>query len=270
MMKNILSALALVLLAASAACRSQPDVDKVPVGSDVELTREDGGVISGKLAARDEQTLQVKSKTATRSVPRNEIADVRVVDDTKPAPPLPPIARFREFTVPAGTRLAVQLNSAVASDTSRVEQAVEATLTESVLVDGTTVFPAGSIVRGEVAGVEPSGKVKGLARLALRFHSIAVEGHDAPYTIAARIARTASSTKKEDAAKIAIPGGAGAIIGGIVGGKKGAAIGGAIGGGAGTAVVLSTTGEEVRMPSGTRLTLPLDEAIEVRVPIGKT
>jgi len=266
---KILPTLTLVLITVGAACTGKSDVENVPVGSDVELTRQDGGVIRGKLAARDEQTVQVESAAATRSVPRDQIADVRVVDPTKPAAPLPPIARFREFTVPAGTKLAVRLNTAVASDTSRVEQAVEAALAEPVVIDGTTVLPAGSIVTGEVAVAEPSGKVKGRARLALRFRSISVDGHEAPYTMAARVDRLAPETKGEDAAKIAIPGAAGAIVGGIVGGKKGAAIGGAIGGGAGTAVVLSTAGEEVRMPRGTMLTLPLDQAIDVRVPIGK-
>ena len=72
---------------------------------------------------------------------------------------------------------------------------------------------------------------------------------------------------REDAAKIGIPAGAGAVIGGIVGGKKGAAIGATVGGGAGTAVVLSTSGEEVELPRGTTLTLPVEQAIEVRVPI---
>jgi hypothetical protein len=268
-MMKMLPALTLVLITVGAACAGKPDVENVPVGTDVELTREDGGVIRGKLAARDEQTVRVESGAATRSVPRDEIADVRVVDETKPAAPLPAIARFREFTVPAGTKLVVRLDSAVASDTSRIEQAVEATLTEPVVVGGTTVIPPGSIVKGEVAAVEPSGKVKGRARLALRFRSISVDGHEAPYSMAARVDRRAAATKGEDAAKIAIPGGAGAIVGGIIGGKKGAAIGGAIGGGAGTAVVLSTSGEEVRMPRGTILTLPLDQAIDVRVPIEK-
>lgn len=266
-MTKMLLSFALVLSSVCAGCANPPDVEKLPVGSDIELTRQDGGVIRGKLAARDEKAVQLESSTSMRSVPREEIADVRVVDETKPAAPLPPVARFREFTVPAGTKLVVRLNTAVASDTSRIEQPVEATLTNAVVIDGTTIIPAGSAVGGEVASVEGSGKVKGRARLALRFHSISVDGHDAPYRIAARVDRLAPATKGEDAAKIAIPGAAGAIIGGIAGGKKGAAIGGAIGGGAGTAVVLSTTGEEVRLPRGTVLTLPLDQPIEVRVPI---
>ena len=62
----------------------------------------------------------------------------------------------------------------------------------------------------------------------------------------------------------------GAIIGGIVGGKKGAAIGTAVGGGAGTAVVLTTRGPQIRLDGGAVLSLPLEQGVEVRVPIAKS
>ena len=112
--------------------------------------------------------------------------------------------------------------------------------------------------------------MEGRASLAIRFTSIAVAGRDERYPIAAHVSWLAPTTKGKDAAKIAVPAGAGAIIGGIVGGKKGAAIGAAIGGGGGTAVVLSTRGPQIRLPAGTALSLPLDQAIDVRVPIKKS
>jgi hypothetical protein len=259
-------AVALAMTMTIGACSSPPVVEQVPVGTDVQVVRQDGAVVTGKLAARDEKTVQVDDGRRTREVPREQIADVQVVEPSKPTP-LPPVARFREFTVPAGTSLVVKLEKPVASNTSHVEDAVEATLAEPVMVDGTTVLPAGSRVRGEVAAAQPSGKVKGRANLALRFGTISVD--DETYAFDARVSRAASGTKREDAAKIGIPAGAGAIIGGIVGGRKGAAIGATVGGGAGTAVVLSTTGDEVHMPSGTTLSLPIDSAIEVRVPVAK-
>jgi hypothetical protein len=257
----------LVLMIAGAGCASRVDLEKVPVGTTVEVTRQDGGVVRGKLAARDDQTLKVDVGSASRSVSRDQIADVRVVDETKPAP-LPAIAKFREFTLPEGTKLVVRLDSAVNSDTSRVEDPVEATLTVAVVVDGTEVLSVGSVVRGEVAAVQSAGNVKGRANLALRFVSVA--GRDERYPMAARFDVMAPATKGEDAAKIGIPAAGGAIIGGLIGGKKGAAIGTAIGGGTGTAVVLSTPGQEIRLPRGTVLTLPLDRAIDVRVPIDKS
>ena len=192
-----------------------------------------------------------------------------MVDKAKPEP-LPPVAKFREFTVPAGTTLVVRLDSAVGSDTSRVEDPVEATLSDAVVVDGFDVFPAGSVVRGEVAAVQQSGKVKGRASLALRFISISVAGRAERPSIVARTELVAPATKGEDAAKIGIPAAGGAIIGGIIGGKKGAAIGTAVGGGGGAAVVLATPGDEIRLARGAALTLVLDEPIEVRVPVTKS
>ena len=235
---------ALVLTAVAAGCSSQPDVEKVPVGTEVQVVTQDGAVVTGKLAARDDKVVQVDVGRQTREVPREQIVDVQVVEPSKPAP-LPPIARFREFTVPAGTDLVVRLESAIASDTSRVEDTVNATLAEPVVIDGTTVLPAGSAVRGEVAAAQPAGKVKGRASLALRFGTISVA--DERYTIEARVSRLAPATKGEDAATIGIPAGAGAVIGAVIGGKKGAAIGTAVGGGAGTAVVLTTSGDEIRL-----------------------
>jgi hypothetical protein len=267
MMKTLLTC-ALALMLTGAGCSKKVDLEKVPVGTEVQVTRQDGGVVQGTLAARDDTTVKVKVGPVNRSVPRDQIADVQLVAET-PAP-LPVIAKFREFTLPAGTTLHVRLGSSLGSDSSRTGDPIEATLTDAVSVDGTEVLPAGSGVRGEVAAVDPGGKVSGRASMALRFSSIAVAGRDEPYPIAARVSWLAPTTKGKDAAKIAVPAGAGAIIGGIIGGGKGAAIGATIGGGGGTAVVLTTRGPQIRVPAGTALSLPLDQEVDVRVPIKKS
>ncbi len=266
---KILPSFALALMIAGAGCSNRVDLEKVPVGTKVEVTRQDGGVVRGTLAARDDKSVKVKVGSVSHSVPRDQIAVVHVVDGTTPAA-LPTIAKFREFTLPEGTTLAVRLDSAIASDSSRVEDPIEATLADAVVVDGTEVFPAGSVVRGDVAAVQPAGKVKGRASMALRFGSVSVAGRDERYPISARVDLMAPATKREDAAKIGIPAAGGAIIGGIAGGKKGAAIGTAVGGGAGAAVVLSTAGREIRLSRGTALSLSLTHAVDVRVPIGKS
>jgi len=267
-MMKTLPTFALALMLASTGCSDRVDLEQVPVGTEVQVTRQDGGVVQGTLAARDDQTVTVAVGSVNHSVPRGQIADVQLVAET-PAP-LPAIAKFREFTLPEGTRLAVRLDSAIGSDSSRAGDPIEATLTDAVIVDGTDVIPQGSVVRGEVTAVEPGGKVNGRASVALRFTSIAVAGRDEPYPIAARVSWLAPTTKGKDAAKIAIPAGAGAIIGGIIGGGKGAAIGAAIGGGGGAAVVLTTRGPQIRLARGAALSLSLDDAVDVRVPITKT
>jgi hypothetical protein len=172
--------------------------------------------------------------------------------------------KYREVTIPVGTRLGVRLNTSVASNASRVEDPVDATLIAPVKIGQSQVIPAGSHVKGYVSSARQSGKVKGRASLAIRFQSLTVGSES--YPIAAQISRIAPATKKQDAEKIGIPAAGGAGIGALVGGKEGAAIGAAVGGGAGTAVVLSTRGKEVSLPHGSVLSLRLQRAVTVRVP----
>ena len=56
---------------------------------------------------------------------------------------------------------------------------------------------------------------------------------------------------------------AGAVLGGILGGGKGAAVGAGAGAATGTAVELATSGQRVRVPSETRLTFRLQQALLV-------
>jgi len=175
-------------------------------------------------------------------------------------------AAVREVTIPAGTLLAVVLDTPVGSDPSRVEERVSAHLARPVLVSGETALAAGSRVDGVVTDARRSGKVKGLAHVAVRFESIASAGNDERYAIrTASVGRTAESTRRKDALEIGAPAAGGALIGALLGGKKGAVIGGAVGGGGGTAVVLSTRGKDVRLAKGTALTLKLAEPVTVRV-----
>jgi hypothetical protein len=170
----------------------------------------------------------------------------------------------REVTIPAGTRLSLRLNSTVSSRTSNVEDGVQATLRTPVVVDGVTVAPAGTAVSGYVTEARRSGRVKGRARVGVRFNSIRVDG--TRYAMrTSGFAREAPGTKKEDATKIGIGAGAGAVAGAIAGGGKGAAIGSAVGGGAGTGVVLATRGREVSIGPGTPVTVRLAQPLTIRI-----
>lgn len=257
-----------VLLLFAAACASQREVDKVMVGQDIAVTKADGGVVEGKVASLDDKNVQVTTgKTTTRSIPKDQIVDVKIVNEANPTD-LPPAAKFREYTVPEGTVLPLRLATAINSGTGRVEDPVEATLAKAVSVGGAEVLPAGSTLKGTVSAVEASGKIKGLASITLHFTSVAAAGRDDHYDIDARYSETAEATKGADATKIGIGAGAGAAIGGLLGGKSGAAKGAAIGGGAGTAAVLATKGEEIDHRAGAMLTVRLKRSLEVRVPIG--
>ena len=263
-----LSTLAFVCLAAACGgAGPSVDVEKVPVGSEVAVTKEDGGVVQGKLTERDVKVVKVDVGRSVRSVPREAISDVRLVPAETPVV-LPTVAKFREYTVEEGTPIHVRLETGVGSATSKVEDPVDGTLTQPLVVGDTTVAPIGSRVTGEVTAVQPSPK-KGRASLSFRFRSLTIPGHDAPYGISAGISRVAPSEKKDDAITIGAPAAAGAIMGGIIGGKKGAIIGAVVGGGAGTAIVLTTEGKDISLPSGTEVTMSLKAPVDIRVPINK-
>jgi hypothetical protein len=267
MTRTLYRASAVLLVAAAVACSREPDVESVPVGADVQVTRQDGGVVAGKLTEKDASTVKVVTGKTTRTVSKQDIADVKVVEADKPVPALPAIAKFREVTVPDNTALRLEIQTPVSSETSAVEAPVEARLTSAVEIDGMDAIPAGSIVRGNVASAVSAGKVKGRASLAILFHEIVVRDERVP--ISARWAAEAESTKKTDATKIGVGAGAGAVIGGILGGKKGAATGAVIGGGAGTAMVLTSEGKPVELGRGADITVRLANAIEVKVPVVK-
>ena len=255
---------ALMAACATYGCASRVDVDDVPVGTEIQVVRQDGALMEGTLSSRDEKTVAVKAGKTTRSVPRAEIVDVKVVPTDRPVV-VPPVAKFREYLIPEHTELRLTLDTPVSSETSHAGDRVQATLAESVRVDDVVVLPEGSIVHGTVTEAESAGTVKGRASLAMHFD--AIEARQERYPIAAGFAAEAKSTKKKDAAMIGIGAGAGAIVGAVLGGGKGAATGAAIGGGGGTAVVLMTEGRPVAFGSGTSMTVRLTKSVDVRVPL---
>jgi len=78
----------------------------------------------------------------------------------------------------------------------------------------------------------------------------------------ANVRRQAAADTKSDVKKGGLGAGAGAIVGGVLGGGKGAAIGAVTGG---AATVLATKGGEVELPSGTVVSVLVQDPIMVRV-----
>lgn len=186
------------------------------------------------------------------------------VGDQAPAKPAAPMMMMMD--VPAGTRLEITLETAVASDTSKVEDTVRGKVAKPVVVSGMTVIPTGAPVKGTVVAVEQSGRVKGRASIALRFNEVTVA--NTPYRIqTTRIVREAAATKGEDAKKVGIGAGVGAAIGAIAGGKKGAAIGAGVGAGAGTGAVVATRGDEVSIPAGAALKTSITDTARINAPM---
>jgi hypothetical protein len=174
----------------------------------------------------------------------------------KPSGGLLSALRPAPVIVPEGTTLPLVLETAMSSETSDSGDRVVARLAEDVRVGEKVVVPSGTELRGRVTAAVPSGRVKTRARLAFAFDTLVLEGEE--HAIATRaIDITAGDTHNKDAATIGIGAGAGAIVGAIANGGKGAAIGTLIGGAAGTGVVLTNTGKQVQLGSGSHVTVRL-------------
>jgi glucose/arabinose dehydrogenase len=234
------------------------------IGMAVSACERTGAAANASVSAATTATTPAPATDTPSATPSSTVATpaptaaVAIANAAAPA--------VREVTLPAGTRLPVVLDTGVGSDTSRVEQPVQAHIARPIVVSGQTVLPAGTRVSGVVTDARRSGKVKGLAHVGVRFDTLVPRGDDERYRIqTSAVGRTAQSTKKKDALEIGAPAAGGAIIGALIGGKKGAAIGTAAGGGAGTAVVLSTRGKEAHLPKGSALTLRLSEPVTIRI-----
>jgi hypothetical protein len=161
-----------------------------------------------------------------------------------------------KITVPEGTRLQIALIDGVSTTKSAPGDEFLASMTAPIVIDGKTVVEKGTKVRGRVADVNESGRVKGRASLRLILTSISNNGKDVAITTKPFVA-VAQNTKTRDAKVIGGGTGIGAIIGGIAGGGKGAAIGAAVGAGAGTGTVLATKGKDLHYPPESKLTFTL-------------
>src|SRR6185503_2522254 len=149
------------------------------------------------------------------AAPAGGTAAAATTAEAKPgaaAPAESPKPTFRAVTIPAGTSLHVKLTDTVASNTSKVEDAVRGQLAQAIVIDDQTVVPAGAGVRGSVFQAVQSGRVKGRASLAIGFDRLTVgdETHDIQTS---RYAQTARATKGKDAKKVGIGAAAGAVVG---------------------------------------------------------
>jgi len=182
-----------------------------------------------------------------------------------PAPPAPAAPEFVDLTVPSDAVLGLQIERTVSSELARVEDKVEARVTRDVRVSDRIAIPAGSTVRGSVTEVDRGGRMKGKARLAIRFHTIVLADGTQVALKTDPVVREGQSPGGESAAKVGGAAIGGAILGAILGGGKGAAIGGAVGAGAGTAAAMTNDRSPATLTAGTTVTVRMQAPVTVTV-----
>lgn len=251
------------------------------------LTLKDGKRVVGSYLGGTSRQIRMEVADRVESYDVNDVASLRFDGSAPaaaapaaapPAAPAPPVKDeprvFRPapaastapakqiIEIPAGTAFTVRMIDAVDSEVAQVGQTFQASIDEPVVSGGETVIPRGADAVVKLVEDKQSGKISGRTELTLALQQVKVDGRMIDVTTEeftqASDSRTGRSTK--------VIGGTaalGAVIGAIAGGGRGAAIGAVSGAGAGTAVQVLTKGQRVKIPSETRLTFNLQNAVRI-------
>lgn len=197
--------------------------------------------------------------------------------------PLPAAKRF--YTVPAGTKVLLQLRSPINTRNARPGDGVYLASTFPVVVGTRVMIPSGVYVQGVVDSVVRAGRIKGRAQLNMHFSSIIF-----PNGTVAEVPGVVSglpgarnqdvkdngegtieekSDKGRDAGRVAEigapTGGTIGTLGGLAAGHPvaGGIIGVAAGLGAAGVVALFTRGQDVDIESGTTVEMVLQQPLQL-------
>jgi outer membrane biosynthesis protein TonB len=210
----------------------------------------------------DSNMSSMKSDPAPASAPppAASMPQDQPVTAEAPAPPPPP--QPKRVEIPAGTPIRVQMIDSVDSSVNRAGEVFHATLASPIVMEDQIVVPAGTDVYVKLVNAKSAGHMTGQSTLALELVRMEFQGKS--YALASNeYTQTGSSRGKRTAETVGGGAALGALLGAVIGGGKGAAIGAATGAGAGGVAQGVTKGQQVRIPSETKLDFTLDQPVEV-------
>ncbi len=222
-----------------------------------------------------QKTVTAKSQT-TAPEPKAEqtpaqssqpAAASNVAEQKAPAPlavtPPPPPPEPRKVTVAAGTLLSARLAETLDSSRMKLGDTFTANLDQPLVVDGLVIAERGARLEGKVAEIQESGRVKGLAAMAIHLTKLHTSDGQELAIETDLFHKQAPTSRGEDVKKVGIGAGIGAAIGAIAGGGKGAGIGAAVGGAAGAGTAAATRGKPAVIPVETRIDFRLSGPLTV-------
>ncbi len=226
------------------------------------VTLKDGRVVTGTYLGGSWRDLKLETGDRIQTLDVSDVSSIQFGSSQQRSGAAVPSVPASEVMLPAGTRLAVRMIDGVDSERNTVGQTFAASLDEPVLIDGDAVIPRGVDVVVKLVDDKKSGKLTGTTVLTLDLVSVKVNG--GVVDVNTQTVSKESTSRGKRTAKMAGGGAAlGAIIGAVAGGGKGAAIGAGAGGAAGAGAEIVTEGQRVRIPSETRLTFTLENAVRL-------
>ena len=175
--------------------------------------------------------------------------------------------------VPAGTVLMVRLDTTLATFSNRVGDPFRGSITQSIVVDGKTLIPAGASVEGRVTKISEPRRISGKPTIGILPEAVILPGGER-YYLDATLTDTniphsdvnnegqfkGQSHDRRDTIEQGGGTAGGMLIGGLVGGPVGVLVGGMIGAGGTTGHWLAKH-RSATLPAGTELTLELNRPL---------
>jgi len=237
------------------------------------LTLRSGRVITGQYVGGDARHIRMAIGDRVDTFDVDDISDLQFGGPSAPAPvnappppqgfaqqapPPPPAAGVQ---IPVGTTFTVRMIEAVDSSSARLGQTFRASVDEPVLANGQTVIPRGADAMVKLVEDKQSGKFEGKTVLTLALTNVTINGQSID-TTTGDVSQASNSRGAKTAKVVGGTTALGAIVGALAGGGKGAAIGAASGAAVGGGVQVLTKGQQVKIPSETRLNFTLQQPIQ--------
>jgi hypothetical protein len=165
-------------------------------------------------------------------------------------------------TLNAGLTIPVRLIDGIASDRNKPGDTFTATLDKELVVDGFVIAERGARAEGKVVAAQ-HGDLRNVSAVAVELTAIHLSDGQTVAIATDSFEKHGDKDAGADTTKVA--GGAviGAVIGGIAAGGKGAAIGAGAGAATGTGVMVAGHEKPTQLPSETRITFRLRNAVKI-------
>jgi hypothetical protein len=172
-------------------------------------------------------------------------------------------------TIPAGATLNLASGSKICTNTNKVGDRFNASVTNAVIGSNGAVIPAGATADVEVTDLKRSANANDNIVMGFRVVSVKFGGHTYPVsatTSYAQVDKVRNQPRNKDIQKVIGGAAIGAIAGQILGrSTKATVIGAAVGGAAGAGAAAATANYEGCVNSGGRITATLNSSTQINI-----
>lgn len=269
-------AAALSLALVVAACGdSKPDdtlAQDTSLNRDIDLANRDSAAQPSLTDVPAGTTTPAPSTSAPRATPRTTTTRTPTTATTASGNTVTrssPGSAARIGTIAAGSTLNLASGSTICTNTSKVGQRFNATLTQAVSGSNGAVIPQGATALIEITELKRSENVNDDVVMGFRVVSVSFGGKTYPVsatTSYAQVNKVRNQPKSKDVQKVVGGAAIGAIAGQILGkSTKATVIGAAVGGAAGAGAAAATANYEGCVNSGGRITATLNSSTQVQI-----